>query len=184
MSALLKRNARGPVDRTQVTGHEVRFDDAVLIVSKTDTKGIITYANRAFMDISGYLESEVIGKPHALIRHPHMPRTVFNLLWSTIKSGNEIFAYVMNRCRNGDHYWVLAHVTPTFAVDGTVTGYHSNRRNPRRAALDKVIPLYERMRQAENAASGPAEALAAGTAVLSSVLETEGVDYARFVLSL
>ena len=89
----------------QVTGHEVFFDDDEIIVSKTDLTGKITYANDMFLRIAGYKEVEVLGQPHSLIRHPDMPRSIFKLLWDTISAGGEIFAYVMNRCKNGDHYW-------------------------------------------------------------------------------
>lgn len=107
---------------------EVRFDASDLIVSKTDLKGRITYANRTFCAISGYDEAEVIGQPHAMIRHPDMPRAVFRLLWDAILEGREIFAYVKNMTRTGDHYWVFAHVTPSRDAERRVSGFHSNRR--------------------------------------------------------
>lgn len=93
-------------DRQQhhVTGKEVFFKPEEIIVSKTDLKGRITYANRVFLDISGFTEAELLGKPHSILRHPEMPRCVFKLLWDTIQNGSEIFAYVINRCKNGDHY--------------------------------------------------------------------------------
>jgi PAS domain S-box-containing protein len=114
--------------RPTPTGRERTFDDEEIIVSKTDLSGRITYANDVFLRISGYTEAEVIGQPHSLIRHPDMPRSVFNLLWKTIGAGQEIFAYVVNMAKNGDHYWVLAHVTPTFGPAGDIIGFHSNRR--------------------------------------------------------
>jgi PAS domain S-box-containing protein len=80
----------------QPTGRERTWGDEEIIVSKTDLKGIITYANRTFLNVAGYTEEEVLGKPHNMIRHPDMPRCVFKLLWDTIESGNEIFAYVKN----------------------------------------------------------------------------------------
>ena len=89
--------------------------------------------------IAGYTEQEVLGKPHSLIRHPHMPRCVFKLLWDTIAGGDEIFAYVVNRCKNGDHYWVLAHVTPSRNTNGDIIGYHSNRRVPDRKIVEGTI---------------------------------------------
>ena len=86
------------------TGVERFFDDDDIIVSKTDLKGKITYANRVFSQVSGYTEPELIGQPHNLIRHPDMPRCVFKLLWDTVQDGREIFAYVVNLCKGGDHY--------------------------------------------------------------------------------
>jgi len=86
------------------SGKEVFFDKDDLIVSKTNLKGHLTYMNDIFLEIAGYKESEVIGKPHNVIRHPDMPRCVFKLLWDKIQSGNEVFAYVVNTTKNGDYY--------------------------------------------------------------------------------
>ncbi|MCG7947778.1 MAG: PAS domain S-box protein, partial [Candidatus Thiodiazotropha taylori] len=88
----------------QPTNREVLVSERDFIVSKTDTKGRIVYANRLFMKISGYREAELLGKQHNLLRHPDMPRGVFHLLWSKIMQGEECFAYIKNLCKNGDHY--------------------------------------------------------------------------------
>jgi PAS domain S-box-containing protein len=94
--------------RVNLTGVERTFDEEEIIVSKTDLTGRVTYANDVFLRISGYTESEVLGQSHSIIRHPGTPRGVFSLLWRAIESGREIFAHVVNRAKNGDHYWVLA----------------------------------------------------------------------------
>jgi PAS domain S-box-containing protein len=112
------------------TGKERTFGEDEVIVSKTDIKGKILYGNEVFLKISGYPESEIVGAPHSILRHPHMPRCVFKLLWNKIEAGDEIFAYVMNMANGGDHYWVFAHVTPSFDAEGKIVGYHSNRRKP------------------------------------------------------
>src|SRR5580704_8741733 len=91
------------------TGRERTFPEDEIIASKTDVKGVITYANRTFMEVSLYSEEELLGQPHSIVRHPDMPRCVFKLLWDTIQKGDEIFAYVKNMCKNGDFYWVFAH---------------------------------------------------------------------------
>ncbi|MEJ5912999.1 methyl-accepting chemotaxis protein [Pseudokineococcus sp. 1T1Z-3] len=130
---------------TAPTGVERLMDPGELIVTKTDAKGHITYANTTFLQIGAFEEHEVIGKPHNLVRHPDMPRAVFKLLWETIASRQEIFAYVLNLAADGAHYWVLAHVTPSFAADGTLVGYHSNRRSPDRGALTRIKPLYAQL---------------------------------------
>lgn len=166
------------------TGVERTFGEDELIVSKTDPKGIITYANDVFLRVSSYDESYVIGKPHNLIRHPDMPRSIFKLLWETIQSGEEIFAYVVNLAGDGSHYWVLAHVTPTI-VNGQIVGYHSNRRTPDRRALDSSVrPLYDALLAAERKQSRPADAIAAGTALLNSTLASAGLSYDEWVWSL
>lgn len=115
--------------------------DDELIVSKTDLKGRITYANDVFLRVANLAPREALGAPHSLIRHPDMPRCVFKLLWDTIESGEEIFAYVINLAGNGDHYWVFAHVTPSFDASGRMVGYHSNRRRPSAEQIAKIVPI-------------------------------------------
>jgi PAS domain-containing protein len=89
-------------DNTVLTGVERTFDRRDFIVSKTDLKGRITYANRLFMRLASMEERDLIGTPHSVIRHPEMPRCVFKLLWDTIEAKREIFAYVVNRSKGGD----------------------------------------------------------------------------------
>jgi PAS domain S-box-containing protein len=125
------------------TGRESFLDLEEIIVSKTDLKGRITYANDVFLRVARMTEAEVIGAPHNIIRHPEMPRAVFQLLWERIESGHECFAYVLNMAKNGDHYWVFAHVTPSRDAKGTITGYHSNRRKPDPGQIAAVAPLYK-----------------------------------------
>lgn len=172
------------MDRLSLTGQEQHFAADDIIVSKTDPKGILTYVNEVFVEISGYVEAELIGRPHSLIRHPHMPRCVFRLLWDTISSGNEIFAYVNNRCKNGDHYWVLAHVTPTFGPNNHLVGYHSNRRVPSAAALEVIKPLYRALYEEEQKQGNGRATLDAGRELLESTIKKTGKSYDQFILSL
>lgn len=168
-----------------VTGTERFFDDDELIVSKTDLKGRVTYCNDVFLRLSDYTERQMLGQPHSIIRHPHMPRCVFKLLWETLESGNEIFAYVINRSGNGDHYWVNAHVTPSFDAGGDILGYHSNRRVPDRTVLEeKIIPLYDRLLEEEQRHSDRKEGLAASAGMLTGVLSEAGMEYDEFIASL
>lgn len=168
-----------------LTGIERRFNRDEIIVSKTDRQGRILYGNDIFINMSGYTEEELLGKPHSLIRHPHMPRAVFKLLWETIESGNEIFAYVVNRSKNGDHYWVFAHVTPNFDSTGAIVGYHSNRRVPRPDALAKVQPLYQAVLAEEQRHADRKAGLEASYKLLLDTVRQSGFDaYDRFVLSL
>ena len=160
---------------------EVFFEPDEIIVSKTDLRGKITYANDIFLSIAGYTEEEVIGKPHSLIRHPDMPRCVFKLLWETIESGQEIFAYVVNRCKNGDFYWVYAHVTPTFDSSGKIIGYHSNRRVPERSAVNKIQAIYSLLLAEEKKHSDPRKGLEASYSVFCKTLEQTGKAYEEFI---
>ena len=160
------------------------FDEDEIIVSKTDTNGLITYANDVFIRVSGWTEAELIGAPHSIIRHPGMPRCVFKLLWDTIGAGSEIFAYVVNMAKNGDHYWVLAHVTPTFGPDGRITGYHSNRRTPRREAVKEIEPIYRTLLAEEAKHAGKLDQVEASTRLLLSVLASVNMKYDEFAWSL
>jgi PAS domain S-box-containing protein len=168
----------------RVSGVERTFGPDEIIVSKTDLKGRITYANDVFLRVSSFTEHEVIGQPHNLIRHPDMPRAVFALLWDTLRAGEEIFAYVLNLAADGAHYWVLAHVTPSTDAHGRVVGYHSNRRSPGRGAVAQVAELYDRLRTAERAKASPPEALAASQRMFTHELADRGQTYDEFVWAL
>lgn len=168
----------------QLTGVERTFGTEEVIVTKTDPKGRITYANDVFLRVAGYTEREVLGRPHNIVRHPAMPRCVFKLLWDTIKGGDEIFAYVLNRASNGDHYWVFAHVTPSFDERGTLIGYHSNRRSPAPAPVRTIAGVYEALLAEEARHDHVPTAMAAGHALLVATLDRAGVTYEEFVWSL
>lgn len=170
--------------RITPTGIERTFGDEEIIVSKTDLTGKITYANDVFLRVSGYAEAEVLGAPHSLIRHPDMPRAVFKLLWDTIEKGGEIFAYVVNLAKDGAHYWVFAHVTPTFDGQGRITGYHSNRRVPDRAAVAKIEPIYAELLAVERRHTERREGLAASVKRLGELLEQVAIPYDEFVFTL
>lgn len=167
-----------------LTGNERTFSRDELIVSKTDLKGRITYANRVFCRLGGMSQRAAIGAPHSIIRHPDMPRAVFKLLWERIEKGGEIFAYVLNMASNGDHYWVLAHVTPTFDQAGLVTGYHSNRRLPERSAIAAITPLYAMLKKVEDDHGDRHKGMDAAVARLQDILKDKGVGYDEFVFSL
>lgn len=172
------------IQRAKPSGVERFFGEDEIIVSKTDSRGIITYANDVFQRVSGYSERELLGQPHNLIRHPEMPASVFRYLWQTIAGGSEIFAYVVNQARNGDHYWVLAHVTPTFDREGRITGYHSNRRVPSREAVAAIVPIYAALLGEEQRHANPEDGMKAALALLEATLHKAGVDYEQFVFSL
>lgn len=167
-----------------VTGVERYFDHSDIIVSKTDLKGRLTYTNRLFMKISDYSEKELLGAPHSIIRHPDMPRCIFKLLWEKIEGGGEVFAYVVNRCKNGDHYWVLAHVTPSFDAAGQILGYHSNRRVPDRRVLEgTVIPLYRSLLAEENRHDSRKDGMQSASTMFSQQLQARGLSYDEWIFS-
>ncbi len=129
-----------------VTNVEQMMRDGQYIVSTTDKRGIITYVNPYFLEISGFTEKELIGQPHNLVRHPDMPVEAFADLWDTLKEGKPWTGYVKNRCKNGDHYWVLANATPMYER-GEVTGYMSVRSKPDRKVVETVDQIYKQFRE-------------------------------------
>jgi PAS domain S-box-containing protein len=166
------------------TGIECPFGEEELIVTKTDLKGHITYANDVFLRLSKFSLKEALGAPHSLIRHPDMPRCVFKLLWDTIQAKKEIFAYVLNMARDGDHYWVFAHVTPTLDAERNILGYHSNRRKPDRAQVDKVKELYAALRAEESKPDSRKDGMQLGYELLMSMLKNRGLEYDEFVFTI
>lgn len=166
------------------TGIESPFGEDELIVSKTDLKGHITYANDVFLRVSGYSQREIIGAPHSLIRHPDMPRCVFKLLWDTIQAKREIFAYVLNLAKDGRHYWVFAHVTPSLDANGNVAGYHSNRRKPDAAQVAKAKDMYTALAAEERRHDSRKDGMRRGHDLLTATLKDKGLSYDEFVFSL
>lgn len=162
------------------TGFERTFRDDELIVSKTDPTGRITYANDLFVRLAGYTRAELMGAPHSIVRHPDMPRGIFKFLWDTLATGNEVFAIVKNLSRNGDHYWVLAHVSPTFAADGTIIGHHSNRRTAERESIAVLEPIYALMRKVEEQ-HGKVAGADASIPVLMAELKTRNTTYSSLM---
>lgn len=169
--------------KIQPTDREIFIPDDACIVSKTDPKGLITYGNRLFIDISGYSERDLLGVQHNMVRHPSMPRGIFQLLWDTLKSNQEFNGYIKNMTRDGSYYWSFANVTPSLAPDGTLLGYYSVRRRPRTEGVAIIQDLYRDMLAAEKEA-GRKDAIATSTAILNERLSHKGVDYDEFVLTL
>lgn len=170
--------------KIEPSGVERRFGEDEIIVSKTDLNGKITYVNDIFLKVSGFTEDEVVGQPHSMIRHPEMPRAVFKLLWETIQSGTEIFAYVCNMCKNGDHYWVLAHVTPTKGARGEIVGFHSNRRVPERSGVAAVQDVYRVLLEEERRHADPRKGLEASYQLFTSLLDKTGKHYEEYIWSV
>ena len=133
-----------------ITDREVEMPDGQLLVSRTDPAGRITFVNRAFVTISGYAEEELLGQPHNLIRHPHMPSQAFADLWTTVKGGRPWEGLVKNRTKSGDFYWVRANVTPVME-NGQLTGYISIRSKPSRAQIRAADNAYTAIRSGSSA---------------------------------
>lgn len=130
------------------TGVERPYPDGRLIVSRTDLNGVLTHVNDAFVEISGYTEDELIGKPQHILRHPDMPKAAYADLWKTVKEGKKWHGYVKNLCKDGSHYWVYATVVPNVRRGQTV-GYTSVRRKPSRSKIEEMAAQYLTMKGAE-----------------------------------
>lgn len=165
------------------TNIERVLPDNSYIVSKTDLKGRVTYANRIFMEMAGYTEDELLGTQHNVIRHPDMPRGAFKVLWETIEQGNEFFAYVINLAKDGSHYWVFANVTPDHDTKGNIIGYLSVRRKPRPEAVEAIKPIYKAMVDIERK-HGTKDGMTHSIQFLLDALEQQGVSYEEFILSI
>lgn len=170
--------------RVKPTGVERRLGDEDIIVSKTDPSGRILYVNQTLLDISDFTEEDLLGQQHSIVRHPEMPRSVFKLLWETIQSGQEIFAYVVNLTKFGDHYWVFAHVTPSFGEDGSIIGFHSNRRAPDRKGVQNAQALYKVLLEEEQRHADRRKGMLSATELLQSMLADKNVEYDQFVFTL
>jgi len=176
----------GTMKATQVrpTGVERHLGDDELIVTKTDLKGVLTYANEVFLRLSALHEDETIGQPHNIIRHPDMPRAIFKLLWEALGKKEEVFAYVVNLATDGAHYWVLAHVTPSADAHGRLVGYHSSRRRPEPGPVAAISKIYAELRAEEHRHTSSPAGLDASWAMLQRMLADRGQTYDEFVWSL
>jgi aerotaxis receptor len=127
-----------------ITQRERTFPAQQRLISTTDARGVITYCNEAFVEISGFTHDELLKAPHNTVRHPDVPSAVFEHMWSTLKQGLPWMGIVKNRCKNGDHYWVNAYVTPIFD-NKQVIGFESVRIKPTAEQIRRAEALYQRL---------------------------------------
>ncbi len=129
---------------------EIILDPKRYIVSETDQKGKITFANDYFQEVSGYTEEELIGKPHSIVRHPDMPKVVFKLLWETISKGKNINAVVKNLAKDGRYYWIFTEFEIRKDTDtGEIIGYHASRKSISKHVLEIIADLYKKLLEIE-----------------------------------
>jgi aerotaxis receptor len=161
-----------------VTQREFDYDDDVTLLSMTDTQSYVTYANAAFIQVSGFERDEIIGKPHNLVRHPDMPKEAFADMWSTLKEGQSWSALVKNRRKNGDHYWVRANATPVHR-NNQLVGYMSVRTKPSRDEIEAAEVLYRDMREGGAGNRKLFKGILVRTGVMrwASVLQTASVTW-------
>ena len=128
--------------------NETVLDKNSFLVSETDEKGIIRFANEDFCKVAGYTLAELLNKPHNMVRHQDMPKKAFKSLWDTVQKGNIWTGYVKNATKDGGYYWVFATVYPFESCDGT-KGYLSCRRKPTKEEIQNAERLYEQYRREE-----------------------------------
>ncbi|AZV46792.1 aerotaxis receptor Aer [Nautilia sp. PV-1] len=138
---------------------EITFEeeglDARALVTRTDKNGKITFASKAYRDMTKYSKDELIGAPHSIVRHPLMPEAAFKDMWDTIERGEHWSGLVMNLRKDGKHYWVEVHVDPidsngnVVSEPGKIAGYVAIRREPTRDEINEALKLYKAMRKAE-----------------------------------
>lgn len=132
--------------KERVTGQEKTFPEHYTLISFTDARGIITFANAELASVCGYSCEEMVGQPHNILRHPDMPRALFEDLWRALKNGRPWKGLIKNRCRDGDHYWVDAYVTP-IVDDGRIVEYQSVRTAPTRQQIQRADRVYSKWRR-------------------------------------
>ena len=159
------------------TDHEIKLDPKRYIVSKTDPKGIIEYGNDYFVEISGYSEAELVGKPHSIIRHPDMPKIVFKMLWDRISKGENIMAVVKNMAKNGDYYWVVTEFeAKRDPITGEIISYTAFRKAAPEKAKEVMEPIYKKLVELEKEGG-----MEASGHYLRGFLEERGQTYDEFV---
>ncbi len=159
---------------------EIVLDPKKYIVSKTDTKGIIEYGNEYFVAISGYKESELVGKPHNIIRHPDMPKVIFKLMWDRLESRRNIFALVKNLSKDGRYYWVMTDfdVKINHATNETL-GYFAYRKAAPKKAVEKIEKIYAKLIEIEKVSG-----LKGSEHYFQGYLEERGQTYDEFINEL
>lgn len=160
-----------------VTNNEVILDKKRYIVSKTDTKGIITYSNDYFSEISGYEEKELIGKPHSIVRHPDMPKVAFKLMWETIKENKNFIAVVKNLTKDGSYYWVVTDFESTIdPITKQIVSHTAFRKAAPRKAIAAIEPIYAKLLEIEKE-----EGMEASEKFLHNYLKQNNTTYSDFI---
>jgi len=163
--------------RPEPIDEAIVLDSKRYIVSKTDSRGVIEYGNDYFVEISGYKESELIGQPHSMIRHPDMPKIIFKLMWDRIKSGESIFAVVKNLAKDGRHYWVITEFeSKVDPLTNKISKYTAFRKAAPQSVVDAITPLYTKLIEIESQSG-----IEGSEKYLIGYLEDQGKNYDEFI---
>jgi len=158
----------------------IELDPKKYIVSKTDPRGIIEYGNDYFVEISGYKESELIGQPHNIIRHPDMPKVIFKMMWDRIKNKQNIMAVVKNRAKDGRHYWVVTDFEPkTDKITNEIVSYTAYRKAAPENVIKAIEPIYKKLLEIESESG-----IEGSEKYLRGYLEDKGMSYDEYINDL
>jgi len=159
------------------TQKEITLNPKRYIVSKTDARGIIEYGNDYFTEVCGYSESELIGKPHSIVRHPDMPRIVVKMMWDRINQRQNIMAVVKNLAKNGDHYWVITEFEPKVdPITNEIISHTAFRKAAPRKAIEVMAPIYKKLLEIEKEGG-----MEASEKYLRGFLEEKNTTYDDFI---
>ena len=168
--------------RPQPIDEEIKLDKKKIIVSKTDPKGYITYANDVFCEVSGYSQEELIGTNHNIVRHPDMPKIAFKLMWDRIKQGANFKAAVKNLAKDGRYYWVITDFEPLYdAHKGTIVEYTAYRMPASKKTIEAIEPIYKQLCEVEMLTNNNLEA---SYKKLQDILNEANTTYDDFVEKL
>lgn len=163
--------------RPKPIDNEIKLSSKRYIVSKTDAKGIILYGNDYFVEISGYKESELVGQPHSIVRHPDMPKIAFKLMWDRIKQGKNFMAVVKNLAKDGSYYWVVTDFEPKVdPITNEIISHTAFRKAAPQKAIDAVTPLYATLLELEEEGG-----MEASEAYLRGYLEEHNTTYDELI---
>lgn len=164
-------------NRPTLSDREVDWNKTKVLLSKTDIKGTILYANENFIDVSGYDEHELIGQPHNVIRHPDMPKVIFKFMWDSIKSSENIYVIIKNMSKTGRYYWVVTDFKIIADGDGEIAGYFGTRKSvPEEIIIKFIEPLYKKLLHIEEVSG-----LGASEDYLIGFLEERKKTYNEYV---
>ena len=166
-------------DSPEVLNSEILLDKDKVLLSITDTKGVITYCNEDFVTVSGYQEWELAGVAHNIVRHPDMPKFIFKFMWQRIQNKDNIIAIVKNLAKSGKYYWVMTDFVVLEDNLGNITGYKAYRKPAPRKAIETIAPIYEKLCKIENA-----RGVSAAESFFIGYLDSLNVTYDDFIESL
>ncbi len=164
------------MSRFKKVNHEIKCATQQVLVTRTNTKGEIVYCNRTFLEVNGFKSPEVIHKPHSIVRHPDMPKSIFKIIWLIIAQGFPIQAVIKNKTNDGHYYWTLITIKPQKDRDNNIISYVAHGKQAPPSVIKKMKPLYKMMKEIEESVD-----IDAGVDYLESYLKEQKMTYAQYI---